>query len=138
MERRMEQEKLVAFKLRSEEIVWHKPGKEIVLQGKLFDVKSIQRISASEYLIAGLFDEQEQELHRTLNAEVQHRTKSGMNAGLVLAQFSIAYFACTVQQINTSCEVQISPEFNLVIASDLATNFFDVISPPPQASLLIA
>jgi hypothetical protein len=59
---RVETEQLTTIKIPEKEIEWYNPGYEIIIEGKMFDIKSIH-LEDGIYTISGLFDEDETELN---------------------------------------------------------------------------
>jgi hypothetical protein len=59
---------------------WYEENREIVVDGMMFDVKSLER-QGNNYVVTGLFDEFETDLNITLG-KLQHQPDSG-NASLV-------------------------------------------------------
>lgn len=61
--------------IRVTELKWYEEDKEIIVNGKLFDVSSISLQPDGAYIVKGLFDHQEQELYALLDKtteESQH------------------------------------------------------------------
>lgn len=70
MKERLETQNLVTITLPKAGIKWHKANKEIVLNNTLFDVKTIIDTKDGYYIITGLYDYQEQQLHQTLEESI--------------------------------------------------------------------
>ena len=70
---RVETEQLTTIKIPEKEIVWYNPGYEIIIEGKMFDIKSIH-LEDGIYTISGLFDEDETELN---NLEEDYASQEG-------------------------------------------------------------
>lgn len=81
MEEKLESNHLQTLTIPVKGFQWHERNREIVVGGKMFDVKSIQR-RGNQYLVTGLFDEAETELHIAMEKLLQ-RTESGEDASLV-------------------------------------------------------
>lgn len=62
MEEKLMGQELTTLTLKQADLVWYKKGKEIILQGRLFDVFSIKE-KGGELLVSGLFDDAETKLH---------------------------------------------------------------------------
>lgn len=65
MEEALELEELEIVTLKTAEIIWLKAGKEILLEGKPFDIKKVKKISDSS-IISGLYDHKEKALKKIL------------------------------------------------------------------------
>jgi hypothetical protein len=70
MMERMEKQNLTAIQVPVEEFYWYEKDREIIVDGKMFDVKSI-RLHNGTYYITGLFDEQETELELVLEKKME-------------------------------------------------------------------
>jgi len=74
MEEKLERQHLETIRIRTNEVLWYEEGKEIIVQGKLFDVKS-QAHEGDEIVFTGLFDEKETLVKKQL--EQLPKEKSG-------------------------------------------------------------
>lgn len=78
MEEKLMGQELTVLKLKQADLVWFKKGKEIILEGRLFDVFSITE-KGTELLVSGLFDDAETKLHmkaiRLLDKESRDNSK---------------------------------------------------------------
>jgi hypothetical protein len=70
MMERMEKQNLTAIQVPVEEFYWYEKDREIIVDGKMFDVKMI-RLHNGTYFITGLFDEQETELELVLEKKME-------------------------------------------------------------------
>jgi hypothetical protein len=70
MMERMEKQHLTAIQVPVDEFHWYEKDKEILVEGRMFDVKSI-RLQSGTYYITGLFDEQETELELALQKKME-------------------------------------------------------------------
>ena len=62
MREKLERENLQTITIPVNEFRWYEENREVVVDGTMFDVKSIVR-RGNSYIITGLFDEAETELH---------------------------------------------------------------------------
>ena len=53
---KMEKENIQSISLPADKINWYKKNRELIIDGKMFDVKSIEK-QGDEYVITGLFDD---------------------------------------------------------------------------------
>lgn len=65
MEERLEKEQLVTLTLKN--LIWHKKDKELLIDGKMFDVHAVKQLADASYLVTGLYDIQEKALFQQLN-----------------------------------------------------------------------
>lgn len=87
MEEALENEALQTIEINSSQVQWARPGKEIRLHGKLFDVKTVQYLPENKILLTGLFDEEETALR-----EQFERTQNGPQAARTLRFFAFLFF----------------------------------------------
>lgn len=64
---RLEQESMHSITLSSTDVHWVIPGKEIRIEGRLFDVKNIKE-KENAITVTGIFDEEEEELERMISS----------------------------------------------------------------------
>lgn len=74
---RFESEFLQTINISAEKILWIKPGKEILTDGKLFDVKSF-KISGKTVTFTGFYDSKEDKLVRHI-WDIHHQKKDSGN-----------------------------------------------------------
>ncbi len=113
------------------QIEWEKKGKEIHLQGKMFDIKT-QVIKNGVATFTGLFDEDETALKNKLNENCD-RKSAGNNQLLIhflqsLKGLSIVY----VEGNLYSC--LLTPHVSLFLTPTLPFRDQTVLTPPPQSS----
>ena len=58
MEERLERDQLITIEVPTGSVYWYKPGKEIIVDGRMFDVKS-WKAKGDSILFTGLFDDEE-------------------------------------------------------------------------------
>jgi hypothetical protein len=83
---RFKTELLVVVNLKASEVNWVKPGKEIQVGGKLFDVKSY-KANGSNIVFTGFFDSKEDKLVRHARLIQQQKTKSDNPINQSVAKF---------------------------------------------------
>ncbi len=70
------------------DVKWIKPGKEILVAGQMFDIKSSTLSANEDYVVfTGLYDEDEQKLHNSLKDFIQHKNKKTSASDDLLAKF---------------------------------------------------
>jgi hypothetical protein len=62
--------------IRVRQLKWYEEDKEIIVNGTLFDVSSVTQQPDGTYIVKGLFDHQEQELHKLLDQSTEENQKS--------------------------------------------------------------
>lgn len=104
---RVEKEQLTTIKIPEKEIEWYNPGHEIIIEGKMFDIKSIH-LENGIYTISGLFDEDETELN---NLEEDYASQEGNTKktshqifqnclGIIAITNELAYFPIAFESPN--------------------------------------
>lgn len=94
---RLEKELLQTITVSTEKIQWAKPGKEAIIDGKLFDVKSFD-IDLEKISLTGFFDIREDEVVQDIKDLVQQKNESGNPFRNV--SFVKFFFAPVYSQIN--------------------------------------
>lgn len=74
-DKKFEKETLQIVVVSAENIYWVKPGKEILLDGKLFDVKSYTR-KGNNISLLGFFDHKEDKLVQQIVEREKHKNRS--------------------------------------------------------------
>lgn len=85
-EARFKTELLKVVTVKAKEVNWVKPGKEIQVGGKLFDVKSFKQ-NGSNIVFTGFFDSKEDKLVRHAKEIQQQKTKSDNPVNQSVAKF---------------------------------------------------
>jgi len=130
MHERLEKSQLITLTMPTSSIQWVKEGKEIVIQGRLFDVKSISY--AYEFAhINGLFDEEETNLVNRINGQL-HQQNTGKQLRLSLL-CSILLGLSTEQNKGTEKnQVVANFDFSLPRHTLYLSPLLEQVSPPPQ------
>lgn len=71
MKHELETEALTSVTLRADKILWVKKGKEILVEGKMFDIKKTVKNNDGTFSFTGLFDEEETMLVKQLQQTQQ-------------------------------------------------------------------
>ena len=86
---RMHKEILQTIRIPADQVVWEKKEKEIVLEGKMFDIREYA-IRDGIFTATGFFDDEESRIHNFL---VEHASKDGGHALLQLLLFGQCFVA---------------------------------------------
>jgi len=132
MKRQLEINMLHTITLAKKDVHWLKDGKEILINGRMFDVKSFLPAGDGKIIFSGLFDDDETELVNKVKENQQNDNNAG---GKLLAQlFQILQSTC-----NHSPEEIFIPSLQYDpfpgIEQRLASQYITLLSPPPQARL---
>jgi hypothetical protein len=83
MREKMEKENVITIDIPANEFRWHKKNREIIINGKMFDVKSIVK-DKEIYHISGLFDENESILDEELRRMNEDKDGRQKKANIIL------------------------------------------------------
>jgi len=130
MRQELKHKQLVTLQLPVDEIQWYKEGKEIIVEGLLFDVKSITYNNGLA-TISGLYDKKEKEINKQIekaNNELQNNTLNTKLVKLLGFYFifneQLANFDINTFRINT-------PQLGCTDDYRLPVNYLSVPTPPP-------
>ena len=127
MKRQLEDKMLHTFTLAKNDIHWMNGRKEILINGRMFDIKSFQPACDGKFIFTGLFDDEETALVNTIR-----KGKENDKDGKLLTQL-IQLLQSSFNNIPTGV---ICPSFNknyyLCVKQPLAFQFLTILSPPPQ------
>ncbi len=133
MKEKMEKEIVITIEIPENDFRWHKKNREIIFQGKMFDVKSLVKVD-NIYHVSGLFDEQESILNEELKKMNEEKDGRQKSTNLIL-QVCLGIIA-----EDRSCfQFQLSPPKNTnVLISGVYHDYHPshclyIISPPPKA-----
>lgn len=126
----LEKKSLTTLVLAPKSIIW-KSGKEVLVAGKLFDIKSSHLNKAGNYVLTGLYDDQETKLISTLDAL---KNKDAKRQGAILQKFFSFQFNICRQE----AEVYNPSKLNLMqlgnsTSAKLQKGYILIFSPPPQS-----
>jgi hypothetical protein len=130
MKKQLESKMLCTITLAKKDVHWLNEGKEILINGRMFDVKNFQPAGYDKISFTGLYDNDETLLVNTINKNQQSENNNG---GKLLAQlFQLLQSTCN----NASAEIFIPLQSNIdfpFFEQRLTTQFITIFSPPPQA-----
>jgi hypothetical protein len=115
------------------EAQWVKEGKEILIEGKLFDIKSYS-ISGDNIILNGLFDNEEDELIAKTNNSFQHNKTNNQPLTQLIAKYlSLPLYAGIIFSDNPKDWVFIGVYFPPYIEPTAAAHCLLAV-PPPEFS----
>jgi hypothetical protein len=128
LEERFEQQTAVNLVLPQSDLVWVKPGREILVNGQMFDIKTI-RYEGGKAHIWGIFDEEETEIMHLLKGQANplKNDKATVQLFAWLLQFvatgSMIYFLFWVDEIKNFLSFVVTP---------YSSPYLSLPVPPPQ------
>jgi hypothetical protein len=130
MKEQLETKLLQVVVVAENNIHWIKKGKEILINGRMFDIKSISNGSHGKIVFSGLYDEEETNLVNAVQKKQQHENSKGVKLLTHLFQL--------LQEIPGNPSEEFSklsiPSNNNFPKNDqrLITQFSTILTPPPQ------
>jgi hypothetical protein len=133
MEERLEKDNLQTLIIESDQLVWEEEGKELMIEGTLFDVKEIKQLENGKIEIIGLFDQQETEIKKLASDIAASSSSTETTAKLSAQLFSITfYFQPTVLPVFISPDVY-SSAYQVRKPDYLIDTYLSIHCPPPKA-----
>jgi hypothetical protein len=132
MKQQLETRMLRTITLAKKDANWVNEGKEILVDGRMFDVKSFKVLPTGEITFTGLYDDDETALVNNIRKNQQNENNNS-NGKLIIQLFQI--LEATIH--NTASEILIATINNNHfpgIEERLASQFITILSPPPQVS----
>lgn len=132
MEEEMEGRSLLTISIPKAELNWYKKNKEVIVDGKLFDVKDSYQDGELIFLI-GLFDADETDLKNKIQLLSNADEDEKANSELAHQYFSIQlfHFANTIDLPRSY--ILIKSSFPKQVSTPLTSLSYSVITPPPEA-----
>jgi hypothetical protein len=129
MKRQLEDKMLHTITLDKTEVYWMKDGKEILINGRMFDVKSFRQSGSGKIIFTGLYDDDETALVNKIRETQETDCKADGKLLVQLFQLLQSSFN------NAQTEIFIPTHHNNFfreIKQNLASQYFTILSPPPQ------
>jgi hypothetical protein len=128
MEERLEKEQLVTITLKK--LIWYKPDKELLIEGKMFDVHSVKQLNKESFIVTGIYDDQEKALFQTLNLLMK---KKGNVSKQITQSISIfSYFSPLISNTSQLIPKKLNNHFFAINQKILSQFTLSVITPPPN------
>ena len=131
-EKRFEQEILQTITVSSKEVIWLKAGKEILHDGKMFDVKSFKN-NGTNLELTGFYDQKEDKLVKEIKGFVQQKEDSGSKADYLVVKFlfSPKYNEVSIFTIENNWQL-IKRQFPVYAEINIEASY-PTAAPPPKA-----
>lgn len=133
MVEKMERENLQVITVDAASVIWLQDNKEILINGKPFDIRSISR-NGNKLTISGLYDQREEKLQEQLET-YNHAENSPSASGnsLLLLSFTIWYLPNHTIDLYTPFVVQ-SGQTLQKYQDNICRLNKQIIVPPPRCS----
>ena len=130
MKERLETQLLQTITIAKSDVLWIKDGKEIWVNGRMFDIKSFH-LRNGAYVFSGLYDEEETAMLEQIQKDQQNNNSNSKQL-VQLFQLLQSFYNSPQEEIVSPGNIpggKFIPE-----ASPLASQFISIFTPPPQAS----
>lgn len=132
MKEELEKQLLHTITVKSDAIVWMKPGKEILVYGKMFDIKTAKEENGNT-IFSGLYDEEETALNNAFNSGWD---KKNSEQNSPLTQFFQLLKGLYTQDVESNNDIFLpAHKFEEPCTPNLVTSFLSILTPPPEVLL---
>lgn len=129
VEASLERDALHIVTLPATEVHWYEEGREILVDGKMFDIKTYS-ITDGVFTAQGIFDEEETEIVQLLNGHWSDKEQTQVIVQLLLLSHCIILFGLFLVSFGISLHANKPASLiRLLYTSPLLS----IISPPPKA-----
>ena len=132
MKEKLEQSSLVTIEIPAASVQWYEDDEEIVVQGRLFDVKSYYAIPGRNMMaFTGLFDDEETALKKKVDIMLENQQREAEEASLFITCFLFSFYSGQHSHIAdkiADCLKTSRP----VNDGKMPNVFLSLISPPPK------
>ena len=134
MEEKLEQSSLQTIIVSSNELVWLEKDREVLIKGKLFDVKSTSIINDSTRL-TGLFDTDENKILKDLYAMEENDEESSPVCSILAHMFCPAVLQKRIQAATAENTILKNTGFPYLQAVIYNNPCIGIITPPPNTAI---
>ena len=131
MEEKLEEMYIQTVRVPVNEIQWYKQDKEIIIEGKLFDIKSLSIVNrVAEF--KGLFDEKETSIKEMINQLQQQQEKNNPINSTAAKFFSLVLFQDDLLPYSFPCCLFPPSVYNSCVDDPLIYTNLSTPTPPPK------
>lgn len=132
MQERLESERLQTIIIPAKNFRWYEQGREIIVNGAMFDVRSVTKQDGN-YLVTGLFDEEETELHIAMGRLQEEQGDMAPDASLLPVILSQTLMPFSVETNLTLSETGDEGAYLEGGNETLCNTFLSIQTPPPRS-----
>ncbi len=133
MKERMEKSLLHTIVLDEDKVVWIKPGKEIFVDGKMFDIKKAEK-TKGKLVFHGLYDEEETALKKNVdNSMEKHRSTQ---QSLLSNLFALIMGVYHHSDDNNIPGLILCTEEKMLLLHPWSQPVLTILTPPPQNMMI--
>ena len=130
MKEKLEQQYLQTITLPASEVYWIKNKKEILVDGKMFDIKSFS-LKNDQYEFTGLFDDEETALVKQLENNTRQNNQSGNRLLAQFFQWLSSVYSDKHSDFSITTAMVTLPYHPIL--SYISSPFKTILTPPPRA-----
>ena len=135
MEEKLEECSLITITLLKKNIQWMEQGKELIVQGELFDVKESTQKNDS-LVISGLFDSEEKKIKQQLFLALGNQSNTDKPLQLLITQFLSPALLLSQNNSNLLPLFFLSPKIKYFIHTQNTLKVsLEIATPPPNTFL---
>ena len=132
MREKLERDNLQTVIVPVKEFRWYEEDREIIVDGTMFDVKTIER-RGDNYIITGLFDEAETELHIAMG-KLQQKEDEGPDPESLALVLSETYMPPAMGNVfGWTADNDLSSR-NAITDEQLYNTVLSILTPPPRSA----
>jgi Ca2+/Na+ antiporter len=132
MEQELEKSSLTTLTIFKSDVQWVELGKELIVDGEMFDVKSVTQKNDS-LVIKGIFDTAEKALKQELASVLDKQKNTNTPLQQLIAQF-LSPIILTQNTIELKTYVSISPQNKYFISTqNISSIYLENPTPPPNS-----
>ena len=130
MEEAIEEHVLYSINVAEKKVHWIEKGKEIIIDGRMFDIKTL-KFKDGVYTFTGLFDDEETLLVKQLEEKHKGGSVSDNKMMTLLFQWLRSVFNETHKE-NVSAANLLSQQFFISNKMPVLSQFISILTPPPR------
>jgi hypothetical protein len=130
MKERLEYASLQTITIKKAEFKWLKKNKEIIIDGQLFDVKSLI-INNNEIIVTGLFDHDENKLEKVFSSVMHQKKNETAPINKLILKFILTPVFLKAQAAFVSCPLRKTTSLYGFYQEAMVSQYYSIIVPPP-------
>lgn len=126
----LEQKESITITIPTHELVWIEKGKELMIEGEMFDVGEY-KIHGDSVMLTGLYDKDETLIIKKLNQVTGNTTNSGKETTLVIFKWFSCFASAGYHEAVSFSRNESLYHTYILISDKLSASFRVTDSPPP-------
>lgn len=129
IEHALDKEALVTITFPASEVVWYEKGREVMVDGRMFDIKTYE-INGGLFTAQGIYDEEETRVVHLMKGHWSEEQQSHFVVQLLLLSHCIILLSFLVYTFNL---LQLKACFKPILARTYLPPFLAIVVPPPKS-----